>query len=113
MEIDGKTFSGTTDDDGRVKQYISPSAKSGKLVVGEELEAEEYKLKLGYLDPVSEDSGVQSRLKNLGFICGKADGDMQEKTIAAIKKFQAKAGLSVTGEIDQSTKDALVQEHGS
>jgi hypothetical protein len=113
LEIDGELFSGTTDSEGRIEHPIPPGAKSGTLTIGEEPDAEEHKLMLGHMDPIDEVSGVQARLNNLGFDCGQADGKMSPQTVAAIKAFQAKAGLSATGEIDQATRDALVSEHGS
>jgi murein L,D-transpeptidase YcbB/YkuD len=38
---------------------------------------------------------------------------MNETTAAALQAFQAKMGLTASGQIDQATRDALVREHGS
>ena len=113
LDIDGELFSGTTNAEGELKHFIPPNAKAGTLKVGEEPDAVQYELKLGYVDPIAEISGVQGRLNNLGFDCGQPDGKMSPRTVEAIKAFQQKAGLEVTGEIDQDTKDALEQEYGN
>ncbi len=110
LEIDGQLFSGTTDKNGQIHHSIPPTARKGKLMVGQY--QEEYELDLGGVDPIDETRGVQARLKNLGFDCGPVDGVMSEKTQEALKAFQAQYGLAVTGEGDQLTKDKLKQVHG-
>jgi hypothetical protein len=113
LEIDGELFSGTTNAQGEVKRPILPNAKLARLIVGEGDAAEKFELKLGYVNPITEVSGVQHRLNNLGFHCGQPDGKMSPRTIEAIEAFQEMAGLPVTGEIDQATRDALESKHGS
>ncbi|MFZ2148954.1 MAG: peptidoglycan-binding domain-containing protein [Sedimentisphaerales bacterium] len=110
LEIDGELFSGTTDDDGTLEHPISPGAKKGRLLVGEE--QDEYLLDLGYLDPVDEIAGVQGRLNNLGFHCGAVDGVLGPKTEAALTDFQKRCGLPESGKIDQATRDKLIDIYG-
>lgn len=50
---------------------------------------------------------AQSRLKEMGYNPGSIDGLWGNTTEAAIKKFQQDRGLSVTGKLDQVTKEAL------
>ena len=111
LEIDGQTFSGTTDSDGRIEQSIPPSAKQGKLVVGDR--RDEYALDLGHIDPISEVSGVQERLNNLGYDCGAPDGVLGPRTRTAIREFQKAMGLRETGETDDQTRRRLEQEYGA
>jgi len=111
LEVDGKTFSGTTDVEGRLEHPIPPNAKRGKLIFGKE--HREYRLNIGHLDPTDEIKGVQSRLNNLGFRCGKVDGIMGTLTKYAIEMFQEAFDLSVTGEPDSKTKAKLEDMHGS
>jgi N-acetylmuramoyl-L-alanine amidase len=116
LKIDDKKFDGTTDGSGKIIQEIAPDASSGEVALySKEGEAESvitvFKLELGHLDPVAEMTGIQARLNNLGFICGKVDGIIGPMTEDALKAFQAKNGLSVTGSADQATKDKLAQLH--
>ncbi len=112
LEIDGKVEKGELDSDGRLTQSIPPNAKSGKLIVGDGESQTEYDLKLGHIDPVSEISGVQGRLNNLGFFCGEADGALNPQTRAALMKFQRTHDLTPTGEPDQITQHKLREAHG-
>jgi peptidoglycan hydrolase-like protein with peptidoglycan-binding domain len=62
-------------------------------------------LKLG-----SKGSGVtklQTELKKLGYFSGKATGYFGSVTKAAVKKFQAKKGISTTGTLGPQTAEAL------
>jgi N-acetylmuramoyl-L-alanine amidase len=111
LEVDGEYSSGTTDGDGRLEHPIAPNARRGRLLVGES--QDEYVLDLGHIDPVDEISGVQSRLNNLGFICGETDGDLGPKTESALRAFQRKQDLPESGEIDDDTKARLVEIYGS
>lgn len=116
LEIDGElleTEEGTnvftTDEDGRLEHVISPDVRSGKLIVGEN--KDEYILNIGYLDPIDEISGIQDRLNNLGFDCGKVDGIDGLKTKAAVKSFQEKYEISENGPGTQTQKK-LYEIHG-
>ncbi|UCF85631.1 MAG: peptidoglycan-binding protein [Desulfobacteraceae bacterium] len=110
LEIDGEPFTGTTDGEGRLNHPIPPTAKRGRLLVGET--QDEYVLNLGHVDPIHEITGVQARLKNLGFGCGKIDGILGPKTEAALSQFQKKYGLLESGKLDTATEKKLVEVHG-
>lgn len=109
LVIGGKIFSGKTDSDGWLEQPVSPDAGEGKILVGEE--QEEYVLKVGYLDPIEEISGVQARLNNLRFDCGPVDGLLGPTTESAIRRFQRQYDLPVTGQPDAATQKKLLEEH--
>lgn len=51
---------------------------------------------------------VQERLKELGYLSGKADGSYGNKTASAVNAFQAEADLKTTGKVDKETYDALM-----
>ena len=108
---DGVTLEGSTDGDGWIDQPISITAKSGKLSLREGKEVHE--LKLGHLDPHDEPTGVQARLRGLGFYFGEIDGKIGPKTKAALRRFQEAQGLSITGEADDDTASALRDAYGS
>lgn len=52
---------------------------------------------------------IQSRLNDLGFNCGAADGDFGNMTLNAIKAFQSKFGLGADGIIGQNTWRKLLE----
>ena len=108
--IDGTSYKGTLDGDGKLEQFVAPNAKGGQLILsgGKEI----IPINLGYLNPIDELSGVQQRLNNLKFFCGNEDGTLDDQTIAAITTFQLKNGLPTTGgQIDGATKAKLLELH--
>ncbi len=54
--------------------------------------------------------GVQQRLIDLGYLRGLADGIFGERSVAALKLFQAMAGLEATGSADDATREALFSD---
>lgn len=50
---------------------------------------------------------VQAHLKGTGFSAGVVDGRYDERTAGAVKAFQKKSGLEVTGRMDNATWRAL------
>ena len=109
LDVDGELKSGTTDGEGNLEESIPPNAKRARLCLGDE--KQEYEIDLGHLDPIDELTGVQARLNNLGFHCGKVDGIKGPKTTAALKRFQKKHRLKETGEVDEETRKALQNAH--
>lgn len=107
--IDDQESDGKTDGDGWLKHPIPPNAKEAVL----RFDGAEYRFDLGHLDPIETTSGLQGRLKALGFFDGAVDGVANEETAAAIKAFQRANGLKVSGEADQATRDKLKQKAGA
>jgi peptidoglycan hydrolase-like protein with peptidoglycan-binding domain len=50
---------------------------------------------------------AQEELKEQGYYFGEINGEKNADTIAAIRRFQIRSGLQVTGELDQETLRAL------
>src|SRR6187431_2734129 len=50
---------------------------------------------------------VQSALKTQGFFYGEANGQPSTETTAAIRRYQIRNGLEVTGNLNKETLDAL------
>ena len=50
---------------------------------------------------------IQQRLIDLGYLRGVADGIFGERSEAALRVFQAMAGLEATGAMDDATREAL------
>ncbi|GMU84066.1 MAG: hypothetical protein AMXMBFR47_39360 [Planctomycetota bacterium] len=111
LEVDGNKYEGTTDAMGQLVQPISPNAKHGRLIVGEE--RWEFEIQLGYTDPGENLVGVQKRLANLGFYCGRIDGEWDDLCRSELRKFQKLHGLAETGEPDANTRETLKSVHGS
>lgn len=113
LKVDDQVFEGITDADGCLEVLIPGNAKQATLYVGEEPSQSEFDLALGTVDPISEISGVQTRLNNLGFGCGKPTGRLDSATRAALRCFQGANELPVTGETDEATRNKLLTTHGS
>lgn len=64
---------------------------------------------IGHLDPVSEESGVRTRLEHLGYLRPSAEASALTD---AVRVFQGERGLEVTGDLDDDTRAALVKTHG-
>lgn len=50
---------------------------------------------------------AQERLNQLGYSAGKADGFVGPKTRAALRQFQKRKGLKITGVLDDATAAQL------
>lgn len=111
LDVEGNITTGMTNSDGLLRVSILPGARSGKLIVGEGARRTTYQLQLGQLDPVAEISGVQARLRNLGFYRGALDGEWNDETKQAWAAFQATVGLPVTEQLDAATQQKLQRTH--
>jgi len=98
-DINGRITEGTTGADGGISIAIPPNACKGILLVSDGDQVEEYELTFGELDPVSEISGVQQRLKNLGYEC-EASGQLDQTTKNALAAFRLAHKLSESDEVD-------------
>jgi N-acetylmuramoyl-L-alanine amidase len=121
--IEGNTRKGKTDGQGELKESIPPDARSGKLIVAAPLgpdgkpvpgqpTTQVFILGLGNLNPISEISGLKSRLANLGFYKGPIDENSDAALKQAISAFQRKKGLPVTGIADDAIKAQVQSLHG-
>ena len=110
LDIDGLRSEGKTDSSGWIKKAVAPHAKKAVITLEE---GQEFELRLGFLDPIDEISGLQGRLKTLGYYEGAVDGKMSEATTDALKVFQNSNEIDVTGVADDSTKGKLKDLIGS
>jgi hypothetical protein len=115
VSIEGTPHSGTTGDDGKIGIPIEPTSRDGQLKVWLDEPGLPSpwtcELHLGELYPIGHAIGVQQRLSNLGLYRGEIDGEAGPATQAAVSIFQAEQKLTVSGEIDQATRDKLVEIH--
>jgi hypothetical protein len=70
-----------------------------------------YELAIGEMDPVTEVTGVQARLANLGYYDGVVNGELGPATKAAIVRFRREYGLRLSEEIDGHLRNALIWVH--
>jgi Putative peptidoglycan binding domain len=106
---DELVLSGKTDSQGRLEHSIPPNARTGKLIVNDE---EAYELLLGELDPADDITGIQGRLRHLGFYDGPIEGQVTPEMEQALQEFQLSAGLEPDGATSQQTVDALKKAYG-
>jgi hypothetical protein len=102
-----------TDHNGYLSEVVPAQVEMGTLFFETRWGRVKKKIKIGSLDPVDSLMGVQQRLRNLGYACVPTGGE-DVATTAALSAFQSHTqGLSVTGQVDQATRDELVKQHGS
>ena len=115
LEVNKAIYRGVTNSQGLIEQKIPVGATEAALTLWldeqDESDVLSTQLAIGSLDPVEEISGVQARLNNLGFFCGSVDGVMGPKTQQALKRFQSKAGIEPSGELDTRTRTKLRDQH--
>ena len=110
LKIAGTALEGETDEEGKILRKIPYEATEALLWIDQRCLT--LQLAVGCLDPVTEITGVQARLNNLGYRCGAVDGCLNPKTRSALKAFQETYRLTVNGEPDVETQDKLKGMHG-
>lgn len=112
LEFRDESLRGTLDAEGQLAMRLPMSVQRVQVYLwppsGEEERASRVTLLVAALDPVTESSGLQQRLANLGFPSSSADS-----LRSALLRFQACEGISPTGELDDPTRSALLGKHGS
>jgi hypothetical protein len=114
LEIEGVITQGVTGPDGVIQQHIPVHAENGSLTVGQH----SWPLAIAHLNPlddVDDDgvSGIQGRLRNMGYDPGPIDGIMGPLTKAAIEEFQEdNPPLAVDGICGPLTRARLVEVYG-
>jgi hypothetical protein len=117
--LGGDDLNGTTDGDGNVKFDAPVTVRQVELELPNK--KQKYRVSVGDLDPVNEKAGAKSRLEHLGFygatFATGSDGTYASRDdgllAAALKAFQVKSQLPLTGLLDDATQAALVAAHGS
>lgn len=101
---------------GLVSEEIPQHESEAELNIVLQAEPEttyKYHLQIGYMDPITSVTGIQARLNNLGYECGKIDGVPGPKTEKAVKRFQTMHQLPGTGIMDAGTRAKLKESYGS
>lgn len=110
VDLEGTRVEGTTDGQGMLEIALPRKATRATLTLAGR--TDEITLLLGNLDPVTEVTGQQWRLRNLGFYDGDADGKGGDALRGALADFQQTHGLDPTGGADTATLQRLVEDHG-
>lgn len=119
LRLGKRRYSGKTDQDGKIEQYVSPSAKQAVVTVEipetDTMPAMEkvWNLRIGGMRPADSVAGCQARLRNLGFPVPSIDGEFGPDTASAVRAFQRKFALEITGDLNEETVDKIQEEHGS
>ena len=114
LEVDDLSFSDKTDSDGFLQHPIPGNAKQARLIIEPGTPQEIIiPLQLGSVHPITEIAGVKQRLNNLGFDCGEDTEELTEEFREALTEFQEQYCDTVTGTLDQDTRDKLQEVHGS
>jgi hypothetical protein len=111
----GDDIPGTTAGDGSLSVDVPIGVDTFTLELTDQQAT--YQVMVGHLDPVSEDSGVDQRLSNLGYRPPMWDllGDLgiEVDPSLPIRLFQIAQGLTVSGDTDDDTTAALQKAHGT
>ncbi|MBS2022947.1 MAG: peptidoglycan-binding protein [Deltaproteobacteria bacterium] len=105
LDIGPVQFNGYVGDDGLLQCELPFGAREGKLTIGGDGGDEIYDLDFG-LEDIKSIGGAQQRLATLGYDCDVSK-DLDEKTKAALRAFQADSSLPETGAYDDQTQRAL------
>lgn len=105
--------SGVTGPDGRISVPIIPDEPDGTLIVDAgPAGLLEFPLGLRRLDPVTETTGVQGRLRNLSYYRGELHGIFDAATSHALVQFQIDENLEPSGGPDEATRSRLMLKCG-
>jgi hypothetical protein len=111
LKIGNRTYKGLTDADGRLRCYIQPTARTGKLTITPEREGYPetmtFTLQIGPTPPNSTLIGRQTRLAALGYAVGVPSGDSTPESDRAIRSFRQNNGLDIDGGDDDAFADTL------
>lgn len=107
----GSAPEGTTGPDGAVSFAVPVHVREVSLLFPQR--NARMVVRVGDLDPLEESSGVAGRLRNLGFLHTSAGASSDAHMAAALRAFQRAHGLPETGSLDEDTRRALKDIHGS
>ncbi len=110
LEVAGRTLEGELDGDGQLEQMVPAAATRAVLILTDR--GERIDLWLGDLDPPDSPSGAIERLVNLGLIADQGVRELSPEIEQVLRLIQREEGLSVTGELDADTGEALRRWHG-
>lgn len=117
--LSGEPVQGTTDGSGTVTFDVAVHLRECQITfTGPNIV---YPIAIGEMDPIEEPSGVRKRLQHLGYgvdVEDETSGDMTTEAQdaydqLAITSFQHDHQLTITGAMNDETRAALLEAHGS
>jgi len=109
LTVGDDSYSGQTDDEGRIMHDMAVEVDSGSLEFG----GRTIDLEIGSLAPLDKVEGIQARLQNLGYAVEAVDGDDSTDAYKdAAKAFQADQNLAVDGIVGPRTRGKLENIYG-
>lgn len=114
LVVDGDRRAGKTDGSGLLRAKLPFHLRTATV----EIAGRQLRLELGELNPIGDladhdATGIQQRLRNLGYDVGPIDGICGVRTRSALRLFQAEHDLPIDGELAAATLDKLIEVHGS
>lgn len=112
LHVDRKTLEGTTGPAGEIEHLIPPGATEASVEAFLDDDApgtaERWTIALAPLASIEDPTGIQQRLRNLGFYEGEITGALDDPTRDALAEFQDWIGHpDAKGELDEPTRAAL------
>jgi hypothetical protein len=101
----------TTDGNGLVETTLDKSAKGATF---QDAQGNQVDLTPGGLNPSEDtsDAGYKARLYNMGFLWDATVEDTDDEMVIALQDFQAQYSLTISGQLDDATKQQLLKVHG-
>lgn len=113
IEYQGQVFPGTSGADGSIVHEVPPWLPYAMVYVTEHGREQQYRVALGYLDPVDDENGLRQRLRNLGYYVDVPGVPESILLQYAIHAYQCANELPVTGRADTALHGKLLTEHCS
>ncbi len=112
LRVTGDEISGNLDRDGWLREQVPADAADAVLVLGEGDSQRKINLRIGDLNPAQEAGGICQRLHNLGFFHSEEDLESERVDPDALRTFQAKHGIEETGQLDEDTRNRIIEAYG-
>lgn len=113
LELSRGATSGVTSDTGQISVPVLPDEPDALLVIDAGHAGElRFAVGLRRLDPVTEVTGIQGRLRNLGYYQGEVHGFMNAALSCALVDFQIDERLPSSGAADDPTRARLLAKCG-
>jgi hypothetical protein len=106
LTVEGRAYEGHTDGDGRIEVPVPPQATDGVLRIA----GKRYNVRIGHLNPVAYNSGLRSRLRNLGYAAGSAGEELDEPLRRSLEAFNQGSGEG-GGDQAEAARSGLVDRH--
>jgi hypothetical protein len=115
LQLGSDSVKVTTDAAGKLQHDVPADLQEASLTIQAPqtpFEGARLRIKIGWLDPVTELTGQQARLNNLGYAAGEVGVTDDDAMKSAVEEFQCDHGLTVDGICGPQTQASLKKVHG-